>query len=219
MDAKTQTSPVLVYPRPSAPHFEPCKNSEVTWPCPSCGGQGGYWYAGEAVPGEYVINELPVNDSWGTLWSPDVQHVRDMLKEFLAGELAAEGGVAAVEQLLEEEGEEEDRRRGSSVAGGLVPPEVPELEEGRPVGLKFWHMEDAPEEGQEAPISEQAEGKAPTVELPPPEIDEELVQRLQWEVYVADEVRHGQDAATLVVVREAASPLMWGQLEGLGEAS
>ena len=30
-----------------------------------------------------------------------------------------------------------------------------------------------------------------------------------------EEARRGADAATLVVVREAAGPLMWGQVEGL----
>ena len=130
-------------------------------------------------------------------------------------ELAAEGGVAAVEPLLEEN-KEEDRRRGSSMASGLAPPEVPELEEGRPVGPGFWHGgQDAREAVQEAPISEKARGKVPAVEPPPLEMDEELAQHLQREEYVAEEAKRGQDAATLVVVREATGPLMQGQLEGL----
>ena len=103
------------------------------------------------------------------------------------------------------------------MASRLAPPEVPEPEEGRPVGPGFWHGgQDAQEEGREAPISEKARGKAPAVELLPPETDEELVWCLQQEEYAAEEARWGQDAATLAVVREAAGPLMWGQLEGLG---
>ena len=144
----------------------------------------------------------------------------DTLRGLLAVELAVEGGVATAEPLMEEEDKEEDQRRGSSTAGELVPLEAPEPEEGRPMGPRFWHRsQDAWEAGQEAPASDKAWGKAPTVELPPPEMDEELVQHLQWEEIAAEEARQGQDAATLAVVREATGLLILGQLEGLGVPS
>ena len=56
---------------------------------------------------------------------------------------------------------------------------------------------------------------APTVELLPPEMDEKLVQWLQDEDIVAERAQRGQDAATLVVVREAACPLTQSQVERL----
>ena len=64
--------------------------------------------------------------------------------------------------------------------------------------------------GQGLPTSEKAWGKAPTVELLPPETDEELVLWLQEEEDAVEWMRQGQDAATLVVVREATGPLMRG---------
>ena len=144
----------------------------------------------------------------------------DVLWRVLAVELAMEGGVAMAKPLMEEKDEEEDQRRGSSMAGGLVLLQVPEPEEGKPVGSRFWHGgQGAWEAGQELPASERAWGKAPDVELLAPETNEELVQQLQREEIVMEEVQHGQDATTLVVVREATSPLMWGQLEGLGGPS
>ena len=48
---------------------------------------------------------------------------------------------------------------------------------------------------------------------PPPETDEEMVRHFQ--VKEEEEVRRGQDAATLAVVREVAGPMMRGQVEGL----
>ena len=63
--------------------------------------------------------------------------------------------------------------------------------------------------------SEKTQGKAPAVELPPLEMDEELMWWLQEEEVEAEWMWQGQEAATLVVVREAAGPLMQGQLEGL----
>ena len=71
----------------------------------------------------------------------------------------------------------------------------------------------AREEGLGPPTSEKAWGKAPTLEQPPPETDKELVQWLQEEEVAAEWMQRGQDAATLVVVREAAGPLTWGQVE------
>ena len=55
----------------------------------------------------------------------------------------------------------------------------------------------------------------PAVEPLPPEMDKEMAWWLQEEENVAEQAQRGQDAATLVVVREAAGPLMWGQVEGL----
>ena len=49
---------------------------------------------------------------------------------------------------------------------------------------------------------------------PPPEMDEEMARRLQAQEE-EEEARRGQDAATLAVVREAAGPMMRGQVEGL----
>ena len=127
-----------------------------------------------------------------------------------------EGGVAVAELLMEEEEEEDQRRRGYSLAGGLAPQWAPAPEEAMPTGPGFWH----PVQGIQVarlglPATAKAQGKAPTVEPPPPEMDKELVQWLQQEV-VVEEVRLGQDTITLEVVREAAGPLMQGQLEGLG---
>ena len=105
------------------------------------------------MPGECVTNALPIDDGLGSLWSLDVWHMWDALRELLMGEVAVEGGVAVGQPLLEEADKE-----------------------GRPIGPGFWHGEDALEEGREVPISEKAQGKAPAVELPPPEADEELAQ-------------------------------------------
>ena len=50
---------------------------------------------------------------------------------------------------------------------------------------------------------------------PPPETDEEMARRLQAQEVEEEEARRGADAATLAVVREAAGPMMRGQVEGL----
>ena len=116
-----------------------------------------------------------------------------------------------MELLMEEENKDEDQRRGSSVAGWLAPLQAPELEEGRPVGPRFWHGgQGAQKAGQELPISAKAQEMALAVEL---------ARQLQWEEIAVEEVQHGQDAATLAVVREAAGLLIRGQLEGLGGPS
>ena len=54
---------------------------------------------------------------------------------------------------------------------------------------------------------------------PPPETDEEMARRLQAQEVAEEAARRGADAATLAVVREAAGPLTWGQVEGLGARS
>ena len=46
-------------------------------------------------------------------------------------------------------------------------------------------------------------------------MDEEMVWQLQEEENMVERMWWGQDTTTLVVVREAAGPLMWGQVEGL----
>ena len=49
------------------------------------------------------------------------------------------------------------------------------------MGPGFWHSgQGAQEVGRELPTSENAWGKVPAVELLPGEMDEELVQWLQW---------------------------------------
>ena len=57
---------------------------------------------------------------------------------------------------------------------------------------------------------------APCRQCPPPETDEEMTRHLQAQEEEEEEARRGQDAATLAVVREAAGPMTWGQVEGLG---
>ena len=85
-----------------------------------------------------------------------------------------------------------------------------------PVGPVMLLGQGAQEERWEAPTSEKARGNKHTVEVsPPPEMDEVMARHLQWEEQEEEQARRGQDAATLVVVREAAGPLMWGQVEGL----
>ena len=79
--------------------------------------------------------------------------------------------------------------------------------------------EGAREEGRRPSASEKAPGKVPAVEPPPPEMDVEMVQHLQWEEEEAEWERRGQDAATLAAVREATGPLTWGQVEGLAGTS
>ena len=75
------------------------------------------------------------------------------------------------------------------------------------MGPQFWHGgQGAQEAGQGLPTSEKAWGKAPSVELPTPEMDEELAQWLQQEEIVVEEVRLGWDDANSVVVREATGP-------------
>ena len=67
--------------------------------------------------------------------------------------------------------------------------------------------------------NEKAQGKVPSVELPPPETDKKMARCLQQEEQEAERAWRGQDAATLAVVREATGPLTRGQVEGLGGPS
>ena len=107
------------------------------------------------------------------------------------------------------------KSRGGPWPAGTAPLWVPELAEVGPIWPGLFLGEGAQEEGWEAPTSEKAQGKAPAVELPPPETDEEMAQCLQEEEKEVEQAQRGQDTATLVVVREAAGPLTWGQVEGL----
>ena len=71
------------------------------------------------------------------------------------------------------------------------------------------------QERQEAP-ARSARGKERTIQAKPLlETDEEMAWRLQAQEEEEEEARRGADAATLAVVREAAGPMTWGQLEGL----
>ena len=87
------------------------------------------------------------------------------------------------------------------------------------MGPGLFSGQSAREEGWEAPTSKNAQGKASAVELPPPGMDVEMARHLQQEEQEAERAWRGQDAATLVVVREAAGLLMQGQVEALGGPS
>ena len=135
-------------------------------------------------------------------------------------EQAKEGGEAVADPLMEEEDEEEDQRRGSSTAGRVAPLQVPELVQGGPMWPGMWFLhQGAWKAGWGPPTSEKAWGKAPAVEPPPPEMDKELARQLQEKENEVEQMQWGQDAATLVVVREAAGLLTRGQVEGLGGPS
>ena len=67
--------------------------------------------------GECVTNPLLIDYGLGTLWSPEVWHMRDALRELLAGE-QAKGGVAMVEPWMEEEEKVEDQWRSFSAPAG-----------------------------------------------------------------------------------------------------
>ena len=76
------------------------------------------------------------------------------------------------------------------------------------------------QERWEAPASGSAQGKEHAIQVTHPlETDEEMAQRLQAQEEEEEEARRGQNAATLEVVREAAGPMMRGQVEGLGAPS
>ena len=80
-------------------------------------------------------------------------------------------------------------------------------------GQGAWEARQGP------PTSKKAWGKVPAVEPPPPEADEKLTRQLQEEEEDAAEwMQRGQNAATLVVMREAAGPTNVGPSGGLGWA-
>ena len=131
------------------------------------------------------------------------------------------GGLPTVAELVKkykEEGEEEEEEQGEqpSVASEAGPWKAPEPVEVGPVGPSMLLGKDAQEERREAPASRRTRGKECAMQaMPPPETDEEMVWCLQALEEEEEEVRKGQDAATLTVVREAAGPMTWGQVEGL----
>ena len=85
-----------------------------------------------------------------------------------------------------------------------------------PAGPRFWFSSQGILEARWGPsTSTKALGKALTMDLPPPEVDKELVQWLQQEKVAAEKAWLRWDAAALEVVIEAAGPLTQGQLEGL----
>ena len=125
------------------------------------------------MPRGCVPNALPIDDGLGLSWVPDVQHLWETLQGLLAEEQAEEGGVAVAE-----EEDEEDQRRRSFMAGMVVSLQAPELVEGIPEWPGLFLGQAAQEEGREVPTSKKAQGKAPTVELLPPEMDVEMAGHL-----------------------------------------
>ena len=123
------------------------------------------------------------------------------------------------EEEDDEEDEEEDQGSRSSAAHVVVPLQAPEPVEGGSVWPGLFSGEGAREEGWGPSTGEKAQWKACTVEAPPSEIDKEMVRHLPQEEQEAKRAQRGQDAATLVVVREAAGLLTWGQVEGLAGPS
>ena len=123
---------------------------------------------GKLVPWGCITNEIPIDDSLGTPWSPDIQCMWDALQGWLA-EQAEEGGVAAAEPLMEEDNKEEDRRRGSSVAGMVLPLQAPELVEDGPMWPRLWFLgQSAQEVGRGLPASEKALGEGAHCRAPTP---------------------------------------------------
>ena len=61
--------------------------------------------------------------------------------------------------------------------------------------LGLFSGQGAREEGQGPPTRKKTWGKAPAVELPPPEMDEELAWQLQDEEVMVERMWWGQDAA------------------------
>ena len=139
------------------------------------------------------------------------------------------GGLPTVEELLKklDEGQEEEKEQVQEeqgeqppAANEAGPSAAPAPAEVGPMGPSMTLGEKAQEERREAPTRRMARGKEHAVQvMPPPETDEEMARLLQAQEVEEEEARRGVDAATLVVVREAAGPMMWGQVEGLGAPS
>ena len=64
------------------------------------------------MPGEHIPNTLPIDDSLGLAWAPDLQRMWEALLGLLEGV-----EVPAVELPMEEEDEEEEWRERPPVAG------------------------------------------------------------------------------------------------------
>ena len=149
------------------------------WPCVNCGGLGGHWYEGDAVPGTCVLSALPVNLGVPLSYGRDSRRVPKKMLGLMEG-----GGLPMVAELVKkyEEGEEEEEEQGEQppAASEVGPSEAPELAEVGPMGPSLLLSEDAQEGRWEAPTSRRARGKEHAVQAtPPPETDEEMAWRLQ----------------------------------------
>ena len=114
-----------------------------------------------------------------------------------------------------EEGMEKDKRKASSSTNDLAPRQVPALQWAMPTLPKFWTRGPSIQVARRRPpSSSRVWVKVPAMQaVPLPlETDKELMWRLKEEEVAVEEVQLGRDAATLEVVLEAASPLMWGQV-------
>ena len=192
------------------------------WPCANCRSLGGHWYEGEPVPGMCIPNGLPVDLEEPLPFEWDTWRVLHWMLGLVEG-----GRLPTVEELVkkleegqeEEEGEEqgqEEQGEQPPATNEAGPSAAPALVEVRPMGPLMPLGEEAQEERREAPTSRSARGKEHAVQaMPPLKTDEEMVRHLQAQEEEEEEVSRGQDAATLVVVREAAGPMMRGQVEGL----
>ena len=167
------------------------------------------------MPGMCIPNGLPIDLGVPLPYGRDSRRVQQKMLGLVEG-----GGLPTVAELVkkwEEEGEEEEEEQGEQppAAGEAGPSEAPEPAEVGPVGPSMLLGEEAQEERREAPTSRYALGKERAIQVTaPPETDEEMARRLQVQEE-EEEARKGQDAATLMVVREAAGSMMWGQVEGL----
>ena len=171
------------------------------------------------MPRTCVPSGLPVNLGEPLPYGWDSWQVPQRMLGLVEG-----GGLPMVAELVkkwEEEGEEEEEQgEQPPAAGELGPLEAPKPVEVGPVGPSMPLGEDAQEERRKAPASRRTRGKERAVQAtPPPDMDEEMARCLQVQEEEEEEVRRGQDAATLAVVREAAGPMMRGQVEGLGAPS
>ena len=135
------------------------------------------------------------------------------------GRAGEEVGGGAGEEKEEEEEEQEQQGEQPPAANEAGPLEAPAPAEVGPMGPSMPLGKEAKEERREVPARRSAWGKERIVQaMPPRETDKEMAQRLQAQEE-EEEARRGQDAATLVVVREAAGPMTQGQVEGLGAPS
>ena len=89
-----------MFPHPLTPTFMSCMDWDRRWRCPNCGGQGGHWYMGEVVPGDYATVALSNDESSRTTFSLEeefMQLPQEGVKE------CAVAAKAAVEEQMEVE--------------------------------------------------------------------------------------------------------------------
>ena len=136
---------------------------------------------GEVVPRECVTNTLPTDGCLGTCSSLEFRHMWEVLWESLVAEHTVEVSTPVVEPVGEKEEEEggedmeEDRSKGSSTTGDLAPQQAPAPQWAMPVGPRFWFLGQGIQVARWGPpTSSKVRAKAPTMEPPPPEMDEEL---------------------------------------------